>query len=132
MRPLFVITLQPCGGDFPHLIQRLEYVSIEHFGAIGAIEAFNERMLIGLARLDIPQLNTPVLTPGHKPVGDQLWAIVEANRLRPSPPGHHLFQDAHHSLCGQRRIHFDGQALPHAFIENIERAESSSAIQGHS
>ena len=90
MRPLVVITLQPFGTDLPDLVERLEHIGIQHFGPIGSIEALDECILIGSARLDIPQVNAPVRTPGHESVGDQLRAIVEANRVGLAPPAHHL------------------------------------------
>ena len=39
MRPLLVVTLEPFLSDLPDLLQRLEYVRIEDFRAIGAIES---------------------------------------------------------------------------------------------
>jgi len=54
MRPLLVVTLEPFLSDLPDLLQRLEYVRIEDFRAIGAIESLDERILVRLPRLDIP------------------------------------------------------------------------------
>lgn len=129
MRPLFVVTLEPFRTDLSDLVQRFKHVGVQYFCSIRAIESFDEGILIGLARLDVPQFNSALRTPGHELFGDQLRAIVEANRLGPAPPAHHLRQHADHVLSRKRRINLDGQALSHAFIQNIEGAESSPAVQ---
>lgn len=54
MGPFFVVALQPLRTDLPHLIERLEHIGTEDFGPIGAIEPFDEGILIRLARLDVP------------------------------------------------------------------------------
>lgn len=94
------------------------------------IEALDERILIRLSRLDIPQLNATVFAPGHKLLGNQLRGIVEASGLRPAPPDRDLLQEEQHSLSGQRRIDFNSQALPHPFVQNIQRSELPTSIQG--
>lgn len=130
MRPLFVITLQPFGTDLSHLVQRLKHIRIEDFGAIRPVIALDQGVLIRFARLDVPQLNGPFLTPGDEPVGEEFWAIIEPNRQGLPPPAHHLLEYANHALGWERRIDLNRQALPYAFIQHIEGPEASAAVQG--
>ena len=83
-----------------------------------------------LPRLDVPQLDCPFRTPPHEPLGDEFRAIVEANRLGLAPPSHDLLQHTHHPFRREGGIHFDGQALPHPFVQNIQRPEPTSAVHG--
>ena len=57
MRPLLVVTKQPVRSDLAHLLQRFEHLSIEHLGAIRAIEPLDERILI---RLEVTPLGWTV------------------------------------------------------------------------
>jgi len=41
-----VVAEQP---DVPHLVERREYMRIEHFGPVGPVEAFDVRVLVRLA-----------------------------------------------------------------------------------
>jgi hypothetical protein len=44
--PLLVVFRDPRFSDFTHLLERLEQIGIQHFFAIGTIEAFDERVLV--------------------------------------------------------------------------------------
>ena len=57
MRPLLVVNDEPALGQRADLRQRLEEMRIEHLGAIAAIEALDEGILIGLSRLDIVEVD---------------------------------------------------------------------------
>ena len=92
MGPLLVVLLHPLCTDLSHLIQRLEYIGIEHIVAIGPIEPFDEGILVRLARLNIPERDPAVDAPARKAVGEQFRAIDEANRLRLAAPGDDLFE----------------------------------------
>ncbi len=71
------MTLQPFGADLSHLVQRLEHIRIQHFGVIGAIEPLDEGILIWSARLDVPQFDPTLRTPGHEAIGDEFWPICK-------------------------------------------------------
>src|SRR5687768_12472804 len=82
MRPLAVINCQPLFGQELNLLHGAEEVLIQHFVAVGAIEALDEGVLIGLAGRDVEQRNATLPAPLHKAAGDELRAIVQAQRLR--------------------------------------------------
>lgn len=77
MGPFFVVTRQPFRTDLSNLIQQLKHIRIQHFCPIRPVIALDERILIRLARLDVPQLNRPFRTPGDELLGDEFRAIVE-------------------------------------------------------
>ncbi len=69
MRPLLVVNDEPALGQRACLRQRLEEMRIEHLGAIGAIEALDVGILIGLARLDVVEVNPAFVRPLDQRLG---------------------------------------------------------------
>jgi len=61
----FVVLRYPGFGEIANLGDRVEQIGIEHFLAIGAVEALDKGVLIRLARLDVPQLDLPSLSKRH-------------------------------------------------------------------
>ena len=57
MRAFLVVTDDPLMGDLANLIERPKEPAVKDFRPIGAIEAFNESILIRLAGLDMAQFN---------------------------------------------------------------------------
>ena len=108
MGPLLVVLLHPLCTDLPHLIQRLEYIGIEHFVSIGPIEPFDEGILIRLARLNISERDPTVDAPARKAVGQELGPVIQSNRLGLTTPGRHLVQHPQDTCRGQGRVHFKG------------------------
>ena len=74
MQPLGVVDRQPVLSDLPDLRQRREDPGIEHFVPLGAIEALDEGVLIGLAGRDRLQPDPLGLAPARQGLGDQLWS----------------------------------------------------------
>ena len=44
-------------GDFPSLLKIIEQIGIKHFMPVGSVEALNEGILLGFARLNVFQFN---------------------------------------------------------------------------
>ena len=57
MWALLVIFRDPQFSDFAHLLKRIEQVCVQHLLAVGAIESLDKGILVGLARLDVEQLD---------------------------------------------------------------------------
>lgn len=49
MGPVFIVGPEPLLREALHVLQGLEEIEIEHFVAIGAVEALDERVLIRVA-----------------------------------------------------------------------------------
>ena len=101
MGPLFVVLSHPLRTDLAHLLQRLEYVGIQHLVREGSIEPFHTGILIRLARLNILERDPSVRTPTRKSIGEKFGTIVEPNGLRLTPPGGDLLQDSNHPFGRQ-------------------------------
>jgi hypothetical protein len=78
--PAFVVVHQPLVSSCLHLADRVEEPRVEHLLAEAAVEALDERVLIGLARLDVQQLDPVLLGRVGNRVGGQLRPIVHPDR----------------------------------------------------
>ncbi|MBB3228501.1 hypothetical protein FHW69_003143 [Luteibacter sp. Sphag1AF] len=63
MWPVMVVAVLPVVGHTPDFGERGEDVAIQHFGTEGAVEAFDVRVLSGLAWLDVQQFDAMTLRP---------------------------------------------------------------------
>ena len=70
MRTNLVVAIEPVGRDLPHLVERIEQVRAQNLFAVGAVEALDVGVLIGLAGLDEAQLDVLLLAPVGK-----LWLV---------------------------------------------------------
>jgi hypothetical protein len=65
-----------------------------------------------------------VLAPGGEFGGDEFGAVVDADLAGQWTAFLELFEHADDALGGQRGVHFDGEDLADAFVEDVERAEA--------
>src|SRR5688500_3159166 len=105
MRPLAVINCQPLFGEELNLLHSAEEVLIQHFVAVGAIEALDEGVLIGLAGLDVEQRNATLPARLHKAAGDELRTIVQAQRLRLAVELDDAIENANNSCARDTAAH---------------------------
>src|SRR5882762_3848917 len=82
MRSVVVVASTPVLGHAPNLIERSEDVAVQHFGAEGAVEAFDVGILGRLARLDVDQFNDVASSPLAKGGTDEFRAVVQAQASR--------------------------------------------------
>ena len=80
MRSDLVVAAQPIFGDFARVDERLEEVCVEHFATEAAIEAFDERVLVGFAGLDVEDLDAFAATPIGEGLAQELRSVVAADR----------------------------------------------------
>lgn len=73
---LGVVEVDPILRKQLDLLGGLEQILIEHFVAIGPIEAFDERILVGLAGLDVEQRDLMIRTPALEALGGELRTVV--------------------------------------------------------
>ena len=82
MGPFRVVALHPLLTDLANFPERGEDPGVQDLGAVGAVEAFDEGVLIRLTRRDVMQLIPLDVAPGYQRLGDELGAIVRAERGR--------------------------------------------------
>jgi hypothetical protein len=63
VRSDLVVSLEPLVGDLTHVLDRIEQVRRQHLLAVGAVEALDKGVLVGLTRLDEADLDALGLAP---------------------------------------------------------------------
>ena len=82
MRSHFVVSLEPGFGDLAHLLEIVEETAVQHLVAVGPVEALDVGILVGLAGLDVAQLDVVPFASVGELLGDELRAVVQANGQR--------------------------------------------------
>jgi len=126
---VFVVIDQPSVGNCLNLLEVGEQMCIKNFGAISAIEPLDEGILIGFARLDVADRNAFSRGPLGKGVGDHLRAVIQAYCVRRPIAVDQAAQDPNQACRRDGHAHLNGQALPVRFVDHVQRAESSAAIE---
>ncbi len=71
MRPDLVVVVSPKGQLAPCIVQAVEHLLVQEFVAQAAVEAFDEGVLLGLARVDIMPVDIVVVRPFQdRPTGE--------------------------------------------------------------
>ena len=78
-----VVGLQPSIRELPHLAQTFKQMRIEHFVSIRSIKPFNERVLVGLAGLDVADLDLVLVAPVNERLRQHLRRLHLGHRLVP-------------------------------------------------
>ena len=78
MVPLLVVFEHPGPSHFPNLLQIAEHPGIEDLCAVGPVEAFDVRVLVWLAGLDVVDQDPVVSASGRKRFAKKFRAVVGA------------------------------------------------------
>lgn len=81
MRAFVVVASQPGVDDLADLVQVFQQVCVQDFGPIGPVEALDVGVLVGLAGLNVTQLDAVIETPVDHRLGGILRSLVAANGL---------------------------------------------------
>ena len=120
------VILRTCGKGFEH-------VGIKHLVSEGTVKAFDIRVLIRFAGLVLVEFHALVPAPRDEHRGQLFWAVVDPNCVGFAPPLNEPITCAHHAGTGDGGIHHNRQRFPHAFIEDVQRADAATVIEriGH-
>jgi hypothetical protein len=102
-----------------HLSERGKDVGVKHFVAVGAIEALDEGVLIGLAGLDEAHLDVVRSAPVRKELRREFWAVVEAQRCGTAVDREELLEYAEYARGRDRRADFNRERFPIRLIEDV-------------
>ena len=129
MRSDLVVALQPLVGDLLNIGERVEQVRRQHFFAKRPVESLDEGVLVGLTRLDEPDLDAVVLAPLGEGVARQLAAVVASDRSRLAVDLDELLHEANDAARRNARANVDAQGTPIGFVEHIQGSEGSAAVE---
>jgi hypothetical protein len=125
MGSVVVVAVQPVGRHVTHFLQAVEHVAVEHLGAVGLVESFDIGVLRGLAGLDVLQGDSLALSPLGQGVGDELRAVVQANRQRRAAHLHQLVERPNDARSRQAGVDLNAQALAVEFVDDNASAMKS-------
>lgn len=126
MGSVVVVAVQPVGRHVTHLLQVIEHVAVEDFGAVGLVEALDIGALRGFARLDVLQGDAPALSPLGQRVSDELWAVIQSNRQWRTAHLHQLVQGPNDAHSRQAGVDLDAQALAVELVDDVEGPEAAT------
>ena len=76
MWSLLVVCKFPPVSDFPYLIQVAKQVQIKDLVSIGFVKAFDKRVLVRFAGLNILNCHPDLFSPGDKLTTEKFGAVV--------------------------------------------------------
>ncbi len=85
---------------FLRLLYRFKDVLIQSFVVNRAVVTLDIGVLLGLAGLDVLDVDAHPLCPYHQLAADIFWAVINPNNQRFPAPLDDPFQAAHHPLSG--------------------------------
>ena len=126
MRTGNVVSLAPFGEDTLRFEERMEVVLVETFISEPAVETFDKRILHGLPRRDMVQLNAAIGRPSKHRERTHFRAVVENDRLGVAAEFGDDVERASHPLAGKAKIRFERKVLPRAIISDGENPKSAA------
>ncbi len=128
MRPSIVVFLSVLLAQHFCLQLASKRLHVEEFIPKPTIETFTVGVLPWRSWLDVEGLHSSFLDPRFHRLGNELGAIVGADKLGRSPLIDDSLQDVNHIGCRDRAFHFQRKALPGVFIQDWQPLEPSTAF----
>src|SRR5215470_10879994 len=101
-----------------------------HLFAVRPVEAFDEGVLIRLARLNVAEADPLRRTPRDEGIGNELGAVVDAHPCRATIEPHELVQHPNDPGAGDGGADLDRQRLPIALVDDREGPKRTAVVQG--
>src|SRR5690606_13489652 len=111
------------------LLKAGEQMHVQHFLAEGPVEAFDEGVLVWLARLDVLDGYAIGFEPLDKGLAQKLRAVVAANDLRQLALLLQLLEHADQALGIDGSIDLDVHHLAVEVVKNVEGADAPATGQ---
>lgn len=126
MRSLVVVSMTPVFGHAPNLVERGEHEAVQHFGAEGAVEAFDVGVLGGLAGLvqhqpDVVGAGPLIQSPAGEP-----WALVGPDGRRIAAEAAYHPQDVGDALAIDSASHREPHGFLGAVLDHCEAFDRSA------
>ena len=119
MRPSDIVVHAPRLNRLLRIRQAHEPALVEALVAEPAVEAFRERVLNRLARLNELERDPACVRPLIEGLSSELGAVVADNRARKAARGGQPVEDARHTLARQREVHGERGRLAGEIIDEL-------------
>ena len=129
VRPVVVVIKLPGGQDGPGVRQGGEQRLVQAFVTQPPVEAFDEAVLLRLARRDVMPVDPAILRPLEDRHAGQLGAVVADHGQRRAASADDGVQLPRHAGAGQRRIGDQTEAFPREVVDDAENAEAPPVVQ---
>lgn len=129
MWPLFVIFNFPPVGGFPHFVQVAEQIQGENLVAIRLVKAFNERVLVRFAGLNVLNRHPGLFGPGNEFTAEKLRTVIGSQHIRQATLQAKPFKDPDQSFSGDRGIDLNMQQLAIEIVDHVKSPESTTGIE---
>ena len=124
-----VVAPHPLRGKLPDLVKVGPMVLRQPLVADCPVEALHVGILLGLAGLDVLNVDATRACPVQQRGADVLGPVVAADHSRLAAPGHDLRQRADHAMRRQREVHLDAQGLAVEVVDHIKQPDAAPVFQ---
>jgi len=121
-----VVLVAPVFDEEASFCQRAEPMLVEAVVTEGAVEAFDEGVLSGFARLDVVDGDTRGLSPEMKGAAGKFGTVVGGDRGGQAAGGCQLLEDGDDGAAADGSIDMKSQALTSEVIDQSQRAEAAA------
>jgi len=128
VRPFFVEVFSPCFDDDLSFNQRSEAILVEAFVSKLAVEAFDERVVVGLARPNKVELDACAVRPRVHDIPCELRAVVAPNRANLASQLGQSLEHLRNACCSDAEVDFDRQALVGEVVDDRKHLKPASAL----
>src|SRR5439155_16375202 len=129
MWSLGVVLLVPGVDEHARFEHRVELFDVEQITAHRAVEALHEGVLLRAGLLDEHRGDTVTGQPRHHACGDELPAIVRADRRRSSVSLEEFCEVPDHGLRADRARHTAAQRAARELIDDVQDADRPRATR---
>ena len=109
MWPLFIVFNFPPIGGFPYLVEVAEQIQVEDFVSICLVKAFNERILIRFAGLNVLNRHPGLFGLSNEFTAEKLGAVISSQDIGQASLQAKSFKDPNQSFSGDRGIDLNMQ-----------------------
>src|SRR5262245_22293463 len=130
VRPVAVVVEAPGRDRADRVGQAHKPARVQALVAELPVEALDEGVLHGLARLDEAQLDASLVGPLVQQPARELRSVVQYQRLGRTPALDHPIEDARHACRWDRPTDLDRERLAREVVYNVERSKGPCIGQG--
>lgn len=129
MWPLLIVFDLPPIGGLPHFIQVAEQIKVENLVPIRFVKAFDKRILVRLAGLNVLNRYSSFLSPGDKIAAEKLGTVVGPQNIGQVSLQTESLKNPDQTFPGDRGIDFDMQQFAVKIIDHVKGPKALPGIE---